>query len=132
MSEQILDRLDIATRAASCFTLPGFEAMKDEAHSADGGLVLRLSGELDMASAPGLARVLDTALDAQPTSIALDLTDLAFLDSCGIRVLITACRRARSEDSSITLRSPCRSVLKSLSLTGVDRLMEIDASHPEG
>jgi len=79
-----------------------------------------------MATAPALARALDTALDARPTAITVDLTDLSFVDSTGIRVLINACRRAGSEGCSFTLRAPCRSVLKALRLTGVDRLMVVD------
>lgn len=97
----------------------------------DGAIVLCLQGELDLAAAPRLARALDTALDAKPTLLALDLRDLTFLDSTGIRVLITACRRAGTGGCSFVLRAPCRPVMKALRLTGVDRLMVIEGGPVE-
>jgi len=122
MSQSALDSTAESARAASTLLRTGFHTAVD---ATDASLVLRLRGELDMASAPGLARSLDTVLDARPAAVTLDLTDLTFVDSSGIHVLIIACRRAGSEGCSFALRAPCRSVLKALRLTGVDRLMVI-------
>ena len=114
---------------ASSLQRTGFHAAADRA---EGTIVIRLQGELDMATAPGLGRAMDTALDARPSTLALDLSDLTFLDSIGIRVLITACRRSGAQGSTFVLRSPQRPVLKALRLTGVDRLMAIEMASPEG
>lgn len=123
MPENVLDPPDDLAGIASALLRAGFHA---EANALDGSVVVRLQGELDMASAPALSRALDTALDARPNSLALDLRDLTFVDSTGIRVLITACRRAGSQGSSFVLREPRRPVLKALRLTGVDRLMVVE------
>jgi len=128
MLEKTLQEPEDVANVASALLRTGFHAATD---SGEGTIVLRLQGELDLAAAPGLARAMDTALDAKPTALAVDLRDLTFLDSTGIRVLITACRRAGTEGCSFVLRAPCRSVLKTLRLTGVDRLMVIEASPGE-
>ena len=127
MSENTLQGSDDLARAAATLLRTGFSAAAD---STEGTIVLRLQGELDMATAPGLARAMDTALDAKPATLALDLSDLTFLDSTGIRVLITACRRAGGQGCAFVLRSPCRPVLKALRLTGVDRLMAVEPGPP--
>jgi anti-sigma B factor antagonist len=123
MSDDVLDPLDDVGGIASVLLRAGFHA---DANALDGSVVVRLQGELDMATAPALSRALDTALDTRPTSLVLDLADLTFVDSTGIRVLITACRRAGGQGCSFVLRAPRRAVLKALRLTGVDRLMVVE------
>ena len=98
--------------------------------SPGGGLVLRLQGELDMASAPKLRRLLDTALDGRPAELVLDLRELTFIDSSGIRVLSSSARRAEAAGCTLALRSPARSVLKVLRLTGLDRLTMVMPATP--
>lgn len=129
MTEHVLDPPDDVAGIASALLRAGFHA---EADGDGGSVVVRLQGELDMATAPALSRALDTALDGRPSALRLDLSDLEFVDSTGIRVLITACRRAGGQACSFSLCAPRRPVLKALRLTGVDRLMviETDATSP--
>ena len=127
MPKYVLDGSDDLALVTSDLLRTGFSA---EADTANGVIVLKLQGELDMATAPGLGQALNRALDARPTTLRLDLTELGFLDSTGIRVLIGGCRRAGAQGCAFVLRSPSRSVMKALKLTGVDRLMEIEGSRP--
>jgi len=129
VADSVLEPDDVDD-AASSLLRTGFHAGvgDDEADI----VVLKLQGELDMATAPGLGRALGTALDAQPAVLALDFSELTFLDSTGLRVLITACRRALAEGRTFVVRSPNRSVLKTLQLTGIDKLMVIEPSPPAG
>lgn len=128
MSENVLASADGGYDALSLLRT-GFHAATA---GTDDTIVLRLQGELDMATAPGLGRTLDTAIGTGPATIALDLRELTFVDSTGIRVLITACRQAGKAGCRFVLRSPCRSVRKALLLTGVDRLMAIEPGVPGG
>jgi anti-sigma B factor antagonist len=123
MPDNVLDPPNDLAGIASALLQAGFHA---EADALGGRVVVRLQGELDMATAPVLSRALDTALDARPNLLALDLRELTFVDSTGIRVLITACRRAGGQGTLFVLRDPCRPVLKALRLTGVDRLMVVE------
>lgn len=53
----------------------------------DDGVVLALSGELDLAGAPELDQALSAVREAG-TALTLDLTDLEFIDSSGLGVLV--------------------------------------------
>jgi len=123
MPDHVLDPPDDPAAVAATLGRAGFCA---DVSVADGCVVVRLQGELDMATTPALSRALDAALDGRPHALALDLSELTFIDSTGIRVLITGSRRAGGQGCSFVLRAPRRTVLKALRLTGVDRLMVVE------
>lgn len=100
----------------------GFQV--DLEHS-ERSVLLRLQGELDMATARELRAVLVRAMSGDATAVALDLSDLTFVDSTGIAVLLAANRRARTERRAFSLHHPRRMVRKALHLTGADRLVTV-------
>jgi anti-anti-sigma factor len=59
-------------------------------HQADRAVVLTVSGEVDMLSAPQLAEAIRTALAAGPAALIVDLSKVDFLASAGMTVLVTA------------------------------------------
>jgi anti-anti-sigma factor len=61
-----------------------------EKHQVDDAVVLTVSGEVDMLSAPQLAEAIRTALAATPPALVIDLTKVDFLASAGMTVLVTA------------------------------------------
>ncbi|HEY5193907.1 MAG TPA: STAS domain-containing protein [Solirubrobacteraceae bacterium] len=60
-------------------------------------------GELDLSTIKVLARHVDTKLGENPTTLTLDLTDLTFMDSTGLRLLIDLHNRSRREGWKLTL-----------------------------
>ncbi len=95
-------------------------------------VVLRLHGELDMATARALRAALLKAMSVDGTPVALDLSGLSFIDSTGIAVLLAAGRQALDEERSFSLHHPGRMVGKALQLTGADRLIAIEAAEATG
>lgn len=59
-------------------------------HQVDDALVLSVSGEVDMLSAPRLAEAIRAALAAGPPALVIDLSKVDFLASAGMTVLVTA------------------------------------------
>ena len=59
-------------------------------HQVDQAVVLTVSGEVDMLSAPRLAEAIRTALAASPAALIVDLSKVDFLASAGMTVLLTA------------------------------------------
>lgn len=57
--------------------------------------VIAVAGELDIISAPVLAKAVDGAIKALATKIVLDCADLTFIDSSGINLLIVAWDRMK-------------------------------------
>ena len=76
-------------------------------------VVVRLIGELDVSTAP-IAEAQITALRPFAVSLSLDVRDLTFVDSSGLRAM-TAARRAALEDTArpVTLIG-CGPALRSL------------------
>jgi anti-sigma B factor antagonist len=86
----------------------------------DGGrAILTLDGELDMASAELLQELADGEDLRGEGMIVLDLQQLRFIDSTGLRAILTALEhcRARGQEFAITPGSP--QVQRLLSVTGV-------------
>jgi anti-sigma B factor antagonist len=54
--------------------------------------VVVVTGEIDMATAPMLARELSAAIETGVEAVVLDLTEVTFFDSSGLRVAIVAHR----------------------------------------
>lgn len=80
-------------------------------------LVLTLSGELDLASAPALERQLDDARDVAVPRVVVDLSGLEFFDSAGLHVLLDAHRKLRGNGQGLVLRRGPRAVQRMFELT---------------
>jgi len=82
------------------------------------GVGLKLVGELDLATTPELSKaLLDPSLPE--TQLRLDLSELTFVDSCGIRAILTL---ARSHDGRgrLVLLDPSAQVSRLFELLGFD------------
>jgi anti-sigma B factor antagonist len=90
--------------------------------------VVIIAGELDAMTGPDLAAQLDELLDtATMTGIDLDLADLVFIDSSGIRALVTIQQRASEHGRQLRLLDVNDRVLRLLTATNLDKLFTI---HP--
>lgn len=83
-------------------------------HDAEG--VLWLSGELDLAEVDAFTEAARGNVDGQ-REVVLELSDLTFLDSSGIRAIL---QFASEVPHPIVLRNPSETVRKVLSIAGVD------------
>jgi anti-sigma B factor antagonist len=81
--------------------------------------VLVLSGELDVVSAPELAQCLNEALAADHARVTLDLSELEFVDSAGVSVLIKGKQDAESNGRTLVLSHPTEQVHRVFALIGL-------------
>jgi anti-anti-sigma factor len=92
--------------------------------------VITLIGEVDLATAPDLERRLATAVASGDT--VTDLSGVDFMDSTGLRVLISAHEAAGAAGHRLALIvPPSGPVSKLLSITGVDRELPVFGSVSE-
>lgn len=83
--------------------------------------VIELIGELDLDGATAVQDELLSVEDSDATSIVVDLRRLEFIDSTGIRLIVTAAHRSES-GRLVLLRGP-KQVHRVFELTGLaDRL----------
>jgi anti-anti-sigma factor len=103
---------------------PAFEV--GVATDAGGVIVLRPTGELDIASAPRLERSLLS--ERRPGDrVVLDLADLEFLDSTGLRVIVQAVEAARTGGWDLTLRQGRPAVRRVFEISGVVGALPFEA-----
>lgn len=69
-------------------------------------LVVRISGELDLLTHGALARALDAAPVERVGTVRLQLSQLTFCDSCGLRQLLTFVRDGQAAGRQVTIDQP--------------------------
>jgi anti-sigma B factor antagonist len=87
---------------------------------ADGSPLVSVWGEVDLATAPHLERVLADASAGGDTDILVEFSGDSFIDSTGLNVLIQAARRLRAGGRAlrVTTENPhTRSVIDTMGLT---------------
>ncbi len=90
-----------------------------------GGHEIRLLGELDMATADQLRNELARLADDGAVQITVDLSDLVFIDSTGLSVLISGLKLLRRQGGDMALRSPSPSTRRVLEITGLTEVFAI-------
>lgn len=83
---------------------------------------LRLSGELDVATAPELRDNVVQLISEGRTQLVFDCSELAFIDSTGLGVLIGARARCLAANGSVALAGVRPALQRLLAVTGIDGL----------
>lgn len=78
-----------------------------------------------------LQAALQAAIEAGESRVILDLDRLEVLDSGTIRHLITLLRRAREERGEIALHATRPELLRTLSVTALDKIFQLVSELPE-
>ncbi len=91
---------------------------------------LRVSGEIDIATAPLLDERLRAAQSNGYTGIVVDLEHVTFMDASGVRSLLRAAEEARRNDKTFaTVKTPAI-VSRVLQITGTAHLLDADPLAP--
>lgn len=88
---------------------------------------LALAGELDIGSAPQVEEALSEIEDAGHPTVVLDLRELTFMDSTGLRIIVGADARAKEHERRLVLIQGPDAVARLLRMTRLDERLEIVA-----
>lgn len=87
-------------------------------------LYVSLVGELDEHSAVYTRETLDNILDSEKFGqVIVDLSELDFMDSTGIGVMIGRYKRLKSNDIPLYLTNPNKHIDKIFDMTGLYKIM---------
>lgn len=89
----------------------------------DGHGALVLAGEIDTYTAPEL----QLALADLPEHCIVDLAEVSFIDSSGLRVIVEAHSQRRERGGGMTLRAPSPSVERLLEISGVAAHLDVES-----
>jgi len=88
--------------------------------------LIKLQGRLDSASAPKLAEVIDLITDEGRYKIVLDMEELSFVSSAGLRVLINAQKTCkRYNRGEVVFTNVPVNIMSALDLAGFTVLFKI-------
>jgi stage II sporulation protein AA (anti-sigma F factor antagonist) len=86
----------------------------------------RVRGELDPATAPELERKLvDVIVEQRPDQVVVDLADLTFMDSSGIKALVRLRAMLVGSGSHLVLQRPRDAVCRVLELAGLRGFFDV-------
>jgi anti-anti-sigma factor len=100
----------------------GVEVRRD-----DGQALVSVSGDLDPHTSTRLADALGALQDDDHIRrIILDLTHTGFIDSSGLRTILSADARLQGRGASLTLRSPSDAVMRLLEITDLVGRLDVE------
>ena len=81
--------------------------------------IVRVRGELDAYSAPALEELGTNLIGEGLSELVLDLAQTSFLDSSGLRAILTLHRRVEHERGEFAIGNPSDAVTRLLEITGL-------------
>jgi anti-sigma B factor antagonist len=90
----------------------------------DGIAVLKVGGDVDLATVPALEAAIDEALIPKPTGLVIDLSEVAFLASAGLQALVSTHTNV-SQSAHFAVVANSASTSRPIELTGLDQIFEL-------
>jgi anti-sigma B factor antagonist len=87
--------------------------------------VVHVTGEIDVYTAPILREELATLIDAHHTDLVVDLSDVSFMDSTGLGVLVGALKKIKTVGGDLRLVIDQEKVLKVFRITALTQVFPI-------
>ncbi|MBP7971790.1 MAG: STAS domain-containing protein [Candidatus Nanopelagicales bacterium] len=94
----------------------------------DNRSIVEVSGEVDVHEAPTLDAELSGLIEAGNVNVIVDFTNVEFLDSTGLGVLVKGLKRAREHDGSLTVVATADRIVKVFRITGLDSVIGVHAT----
>jgi anti-sigma B factor antagonist len=88
-------------------------------------LTVRALGELDIATADTLAEELGRVWRCDASPIVLDLGEVDFLDSMGLRALLAVAKHSRETGNRLRIRQDSAAVRRVITVTGLERALPL-------
>ena len=87
--------------------------------------ILELTGRMDNATSAAVDTQINTALDATPSALILDVAGLTFVSSIGLRTLLMAAKRCQKQDVALAFAAVPPSIADLFEVSGLQSLFRI-------
>lgn len=104
---------------------PTPEELDLQVEHTDAGPIIRLRGELDLASAPQLSVTVAEAASTGTEAVTLDLSEVTFIDSSALRTLVVAGRQLSERGGTLQIGPRSAVVARVLSMTHLDQQADL-------
>ncbi|MHA3772371.1 STAS domain-containing protein [Verrucomicrobiota bacterium sgz303538] len=92
---------------------------------------IKLAGEIDLCSVPQLRDALDSKVSQGRPALILDLTEVTFMDSSGLSVIISFWRQMQEHGGKLVIVGATGEVLEVFRLTNLDQYIPLFATDDE-
>jgi anti-anti-sigma factor len=96
----------------------------EQTTDAAGHPMITLAGELDVSNAEALRRAVERVISSHPSRLVFELSDLTFMDSSGIAVMVLAANSV----PAVEFRHPSTIVRRVVEATGLTDVLRLDPS----
>lgn len=94
-------------------------------------LAISLAGSFDALTAEEAQKCIETQLDGGQQQVVLDMSQVDFMSSAGVRVLLEMTKRSRGMGGDLRLAAAQPGVQRTLELSGLVRVIKVYASLEE-
>ncbi len=105
--------------------LPGYLDFSVSVTMVDGGVTVRVTGDLDCYTAPQLRAALLALVEDGTQHVTLDIGDSQFVDSTGLSVLVGGLKRFRDQGGNMVLKAPTPATRKLFEITGLHTVFDL-------
>lgn len=86
----------------------------------------QLTGRLDGTNAEKYDLEISTLLNTAHQSFSIDLSELTYISSLGLRVFLKAAKALKQQNKKLILCKPNQDILEILLMSGFDQIIEIE------
>ena len=104
--------------------MPGWQPFSVTVSTDGDKAVVSLRGELDMSGVDRAREAIEQA-EAGTELLVLDLSELDFIDSTGLEVMLRAARRAHDSGRRLIVRRPSSYIRRLLEMTAIDQSLDV-------
>ena len=87
--------------------------------------ICRVSGELDAYTAPDLRDTLDELVAEDKCWIVADLTELTYLDSTGLGILVGTAKKCRQAGGDLAVACARKNLLRIFQISGTQEILNV-------
>jgi anti-sigma B factor antagonist len=105
--------------------------LRVETENRDDHVLVTAAGEIDAATADSVANAVSAVLSDGAKRVLLDFTEVTFIDSTGLGVLVKSHRAAEAAEATFAVVHPTPQTRKLIRVLGLDQLLNVYDTHEE-
>ena len=100
--------------------------MKTTIQEIEGKIIATLSGELDTAAAMEVEKSLQPLYESDGRDIIIDCTELEYIASSGLRIMLSILKQAKAHGSRLVLNNVNEDIQAVFRMTGFNNIFEFE------
>ena len=97
----------------------------------DGIMIAMAEGRVDGANAQEFQGALTDAIEPSDRAVVLDLGEITYISSAGLRVILLTARALRRQDAELAVCSLSASIREVFEISGFDKIIQVRDSRPD-